>query len=85
MAHQKILAELDQRRSRASQMGGEKKLSKRKSNGDLNAEERLEKLVDEDTFIELGLLGASAVFEHDIDKPLAMERSLDLAKLKGVM
>ena len=68
MAHQKILAELDQRRSRASQMGGEKKLSKRKSNGDLNAEERLEKLVDEDTFIELGLLGASAVFEHDIDK-----------------
>ena len=30
MAHQKILAELDQRRSRASQMGGEKKLSKRK-------------------------------------------------------
>ena len=46
MAHQEILAELDQRRSRASQMGGEKKLSKRKSNGDLNAEERLEKLCE---------------------------------------
>ena len=30
MAHQKILAELDQRRSRASQMGGEKKTLKTK-------------------------------------------------------
>ena len=36
MAHEKILAELDRRRAHASQMGGDEKLAKRKSRGQLN-------------------------------------------------
>ncbi|HTK02440.1 MAG TPA: carboxyl transferase domain-containing protein [Bordetella sp.] len=63
MPHQDLLAELDRRRETARAMGGEDKLAKRRTSGDLNAQERLDKLVDPDSFIELGLLGASARFE----------------------
>ena len=67
MAHEKILAELDQRRVKASQMGGKKKLESRKKRGDLNAEERLNELIDDDSFIELGLLGASGISDAEVD------------------
>lgn len=65
MAHEKILADLDARRAHAARMGGPEKLAKRKERGDLNAEERLAVLVDPGTFTEVGLLGASGVFEAD--------------------
>ncbi|MEP7206745.1 MAG: carboxyl transferase domain-containing protein [Casimicrobiaceae bacterium] len=65
MAHETLLAELDRRRTRARSMGGAEKLAKRKSRGQLNAQERLEALVDPDSFIEIGLLGASGVFKED--------------------
>ncbi|MGI9409911.1 MAG: acyl-CoA carboxylase subunit beta [Hyphomicrobiaceae bacterium] len=65
MAHEEQLAELDRRRAQARRMGGEKKLARRAERGDLNAEERLAILVDEDSFFEVGLLGASGVFEAD--------------------
>jgi acetyl-CoA carboxylase carboxyltransferase component len=65
MAHEDLLAELDRRRAKASQMGGAEKLAKRKSRGQLNAQERLECLVDPGSFIESGLLGASGVFKED--------------------
>lgn len=65
MAHEEILSELDRRRERASAMGGEAKLAKREASGSLNAWERVECLVDEDTFIETGLLGASSVIKED--------------------
>ncbi len=65
MAHEDLLAELDRRRAEARRMGGEKKLAKRRQTGSLNAEERLAELVDEGSFVELGLLGASGVFDAD--------------------
>lgn len=65
MAHEALLAELDRRRKEASRMGGEAKLEKRRERGQLNAEERLAALVDEDSFLEVGLLGASGVFDED--------------------
>lgn len=65
MAHEKILADLDERRAQARRMGGPEKLQRRKERGDLNAEERLEVLVDKDSFTEVGLLGASGVFDAD--------------------
>lgn len=65
MAHEKSLAELDRRRAEARRMGGAKKLERRKERGDLNAEERLELLVDKGSFFEVGVLGASGVFEED--------------------
>jgi acetyl-CoA carboxylase carboxyltransferase component len=60
-----MLAELDRRRAAARRMGGEEKLAKRRERGELNAQERLDALVDPDSFVELGLLGASALFDAD--------------------
>ena len=68
MAHEDLLAELDRRRAEARRMGGEEKLAKRKASGSLNAEERLAALVDEGSFVEFGMLGASGVFEDDVPK-----------------
>lgn len=65
MAHDEILSELDRRRERASAMGGEAKLAKRNESGSLNAWERVECLVDDESFIETGLLGASSVIKED--------------------
>jgi acetyl-CoA carboxylase carboxyltransferase component len=65
MAHESLLADLDRRRALAAQMGGAEKLAKRRSRGQLNAQERLDLLVDPGTFVELGLLGASGVFRED--------------------
>ena len=66
MPHEKILAELDRRRAEAARMGGAEKLASRKKRGQLSAEERLTALVDDGSFMELGLLGASA-FDADAD------------------
>ncbi|MDQ4134877.1 MAG: methylmalonyl-CoA carboxyltransferase, partial [Pseudomonadota bacterium] len=65
MAHEEMLAELDRRRTAAARMGGEEKLAKRRNRGQLSAEERLQALVDAGSFFEVGLLGASSVFEKD--------------------
>jgi methylmalonyl-CoA decarboxylase subunit alpha len=66
MAHETMLAELDRRREAAQSMGGEEKLAKRRERGQLSAEDRLNALVDKGSFMEVGLLGASGVFERDI-------------------
>lgn len=58
------LKELDRRRVEARCMGGTQKLAKRRERGQLNAEERLETLVDSDSFLEVGLL-AQSTFEQD--------------------
>src|SRR3546814_11722336 len=68
MAHEALLAALDQRRESARRMGGEAKLAKRRERGQLNAEERLAALVDQGSFLEVGLPGASAVFEEDVPR-----------------
>ena len=46
MAHERMLAELDRRREAAKAMGGAKKLAKRREQGQLNAQERLDALID---------------------------------------
>ena len=66
MAHEQLLAELARRRAKARAMGGEEKLAARRKRGQLNAEERLAALVDPGSFVEVGLLGASAVFDADV-------------------
>jgi acetyl-CoA carboxylase carboxyltransferase component len=68
MAHEQQMAELDRRRSEAGRMGGAEKLAKRAERGDLNAEERLNALVDKGSFIELGLLGTSSFSDQDAEK-----------------
>src|SRR5215471_10958269 len=66
MAHEATLAELERRRAAGRAMGGADKLAKRRARGQLNAAERLEALVDKDSFIELGVLGASGMYDADI-------------------
>jgi len=83
MPHEKLLAELDRRRSRARAMGGPEKLAKRKSRGQLNAQERLESLVDPGSFVETGLLGASGVFKEDEARTPRDGKLVGFAKIDG--
>jgi acetyl-CoA carboxylase carboxyltransferase component len=83
MAHEKLLAELDRRRERAYRMGGAEKLAKRRARGQLNAQERLDALVDPGSFIEVGLLGASGVFKEDEAKTPRDGKITGFAKIDG--
>lgn len=83
MAHEDLLAELDRRREKARRMGGAEKLAKRKSRGQLNAQERLECLVDPGSFIEIGLLGASGVFKEDEARTPRDGKLVGFAKIEG--
>jgi methylmalonyl-CoA decarboxylase subunit alpha len=53
------LDDLQARKAKALEMGGTKKLAKRKADGHLNARERLELLMDNGKFTEFGLLATS--------------------------
>jgi len=68
MAHEDLLAELERRREGARRMGGPEELAKRRHRGQLNAEERMDALIDSGTFIEVGLLGSSGVFKQEEGK-----------------
>ena len=83
MAHEEMLAELDRRRSAAKRMGGEDKLAKRRSRGQLSAEDRLKVLVDEGSFFEVGLLGASSVFEMDASSTPRDGKLTGFARIDG--
>jgi acetyl-CoA carboxylase carboxyltransferase component len=83
MAHETLLAELDRRRSHASGMGGPQKLAKRRSRGQLNAQERLDALVDPNSFVETGLLGASSAFKEDEEKTPRDGKLVGFARIDG--
>jgi acetyl-CoA carboxylase carboxyltransferase component len=83
MSHEKRLAELDARRAAARRMGGEEKLAKRRERGGLNAWERLQYLVDEGSFVELGLLGTSSMFQADRDKTPRDGKIVGFGKIDG--
>lgn len=53
------LNELEARRSKALAMGSAKRLAERREQGILNARERLDHLLDKDSFFEVGLLATS--------------------------
>ncbi len=83
MPHEALLAELDKRKHAARVMGGPKKLAKRKERGQLNAQERLDVLVDQGSFIELGLLGASGVFDDDVAETPRDGKITGFARIEG--
>jgi acetyl-CoA carboxylase carboxyltransferase component len=60
-AYEEQRAELDARARVALAMGGEAKLRQRRAGGHLNARERIEQLLDADSFSETGMLAVSAV------------------------
>ncbi|GAC1337089.1 MAG: carboxyl transferase domain-containing protein [Candidatus Dormibacteria bacterium] len=63
-----LSADLQQRRLRARGMGGEEAIARQHQRGKLTARERVQRLFDDDTFRELGLL-AHAHAPHGIQLP----------------
>jgi methylmalonyl-CoA decarboxylase subunit alpha len=61
MPFEKELAELSKRKEKARQMGGPKKVTIQHDKGKLTARERIPKLLDPDTFLEVGMLNVSDV------------------------
>ena len=59
MAFEEKIKEHEERRKKATAMGGAEKLKKRKASGHLNATERVDYLFDNETFRETGLFGTS--------------------------
>ncbi len=76
MAFEDMLNDLDRRKSKALGMGGAEKLAKRKAEGHLNARERLDRLLDAESFHESGLYATS----HRAD---ARERTPADGKIAG--
>jgi len=67
MKFENEIREHEERMEKALAMGGRKKLETRKQQKFLNARERIEKLLDKDTFFESGLFATSAI-PQDADK-----------------
>lgn len=59
MAFEDTLKDLGERREKVLQMGGAEKLAKRKSEGLLNARERIDYLIDAESFSESGMFATS--------------------------
>lgn len=76
MAFDESLKELNARKAKALQMGGEDKLAKRRAQGVLNARERLDYLLDAGSFVESGLLATS-------HRPEARDKSPADGKVAG--
>ena len=55
---QERVVELEERRSKAMEMGGEKRVSRQHARGKMTARERIDSLVDEGSFQELGIHGS---------------------------
>ncbi len=63
--HERAVAELAAREAAGRSMGGDAKLTKRADAGILNARERIDLLLDSDSFYESGLLAESSVRPED--------------------
>jgi acetyl-CoA carboxylase carboxyltransferase component len=64
------IAELERLRSEALAMGGPERVARHKASGRLTARERIDLLVDPDTFYEIGLLADA---QHRRDEPAAAD------------
>lgn len=62
------LKELDERRAKAIAGGGEAKIEKQHKSGKLTARERIEVLLDQDTFVEVNNFIESRIDDFDLDK-----------------
>jgi acetyl-CoA carboxylase carboxyltransferase component len=59
MAFEELLDQLAQKRAKALEMGGPEKVARQHAAGKLTARERLQRLLDPDSFLEFGLLATS--------------------------
>tara|TARA_B100000959_G_scaffold71249_2_gene75578 strand:- start:27579 stop:29144 length:1566 start_codon:yes stop_codon:yes gene_type:complete len=65
MSWQDEIDELRKREALARQMGGEERIQRQHDNGRLTVRERIEALVDEDSFHEIGALAGKASYDED--------------------
>ncbi len=65
MSWKSELEELARRREMALKMGGPDKVKRQKDRGKLNARERLELLLDKDSFREIGMLAGKGKYDKD--------------------
>jgi len=63
MTMEETIKELYARREKAKQMGGAERIGRQHARGRLTARERVEKLLDPDTFVELGMLAHANIPE----------------------
>jgi acetyl-CoA carboxylase carboxyltransferase component len=83
MAYEALLAEYDARRKKALAGGGAEKYAKRTAAGVWNARERIAYLVDEGSFIESGLFGASGVYPEQADETQTDGKLAGYARVNG--
>jgi acetyl-CoA carboxylase carboxyltransferase component len=69
MKMQEAINELESRRENAKRMGGEKRVARQHALGRLTARERVDKLLDPDSFMELGLLAHADIPELEEQSP----------------
>ena len=65
MVWQPEIDELEYRRSLAMQMGGEERIERQHSEGKLTVRERIDTLLDQDTFFEIGELAGYGEYDED--------------------
>ena len=82
MPFEDLLKQLRERTARALAMGGADKLAKRKAQGVLNARERIDRLIDADSFIESGML-AAGIRPEVRDKTPADAKVAGFARIDG--
>ncbi len=82
MPFEKELADLQQRRKKALQMGGPKKVKIQHDKGKLTARERIAHLVDPDSFLEVGMFNCSDMPGME-DKTPADSKIAGYAKVDG--
>ena len=67
MPWQAAIEEMDKRREAVRRMGGKERISRHHSQGKLTIRERIEKLVDKDTFYEVGSLMGRGIYDDNGD------------------
>lgn len=82
MAHEELIKELRERRDQALAMGGPEKLAKRRAQGILNARERIDYLLDKDSYLEMGLF-AKAIREEVRHKSAADGKIAGIGRIDG--
>src|ERR671938_645806 len=83
MSFEALLREYEARRAKALAGGGEEKYAKRTAAGVLNARERIDLLLDKDSFIESGLFGSSGVYPEQVDETQTDGKIAGFGKIDG--
>src|SRR5689334_17063588 len=81
--HAVLAREFDRRRSAALAMGGAERLARRRASNQLDARQRIDKLLDADSFIESGLFGTSSSRLDDRDRTPADGKVAGFGRIDG--